>query len=147
MKQTIRAGSIIFTLLLGAPTLMHAQDNQTMILDRITSDEMLRSTVILVLVYFVSHFILTLIRLYLNHRLKVKMVEAGTHELAINQLLRANRNEKKAALKYFCLLSGVGAGFFLITVMQPALMAGLTTMIFCVALSSLGYFLLIKKMD
>ena len=57
--------------------------------------DMMHCTVIIILIFLISSFLLTLIKLFLDDRLKRVIIEKGVTESVIAQLLPANQKEKK----------------------------------------------------
>jgi hypothetical protein len=100
------------TILLLTAFGANAQDGYYPLSDKGTFEEMVRSLVILSLIYLVTSFILYMIKLFLDNRLKYKMVEVGTPQEIVNQLIATHKDARKASLKWFCTLCGIGAAHF-----------------------------------
>lgn len=139
----------IFTLilLLSATLAAHAQQNSYKPLaDRGTFEEMVRSVVILALVYLITSFILSMIKLFLDNRLKTKIVETGTSAEVVAQLMSVGRNDKKHGLKWFSILTAIAIGLGITGFYQPAGVYMLMIMTFSLAIGFLGYFFLIRRL-
>ena len=139
----------IFTLilLLSAAFAAHAQQNSyEPLADRGTFEEMVRSVVILALVYLITSFILSMIKLFLDNRLKTKIVETGTSAEVVAQLMPVGRNDKKHGLKWFSILTAIAIGLGITGFYQPAGVYMLMIMTFSLAIGFLGYFFLIRRL-
>ena len=135
-----------FIILLSATKVTYAQGNYYPLSDKGTFEEMMRSVVILLMVYLVTSFILSMIKLFLDNRLKTKIVEIGAPEEVVAQLIPTGRNEKKNGLKWFCVLTTVAIGLGITGFYQAAGIYALTIMTFSLAIGFLSYFLLIRHL-
>ena len=108
--------------------------------------EMMHSVVIIILVFLASSFVLTLIKLFLDDRLKRTIVEKGVAEGVIAQLLPANQKGKENSLKWFAILTAIAIGLTVISFYMPSGLYAATVMIFSIALGFLGYYFLLKKL-
>jgi hypothetical protein len=102
--------------------------------------------VIIILVFLASSFVLTLIKLFLDDRLKRTIVEKGVAEGVIAQLLPANQKGKENSLKWFAILTAIAIGLTVISFYMPSGLYAATVMIFSIALGFLGYYFLLKKL-
>lgn len=113
--------------------------------DRNITTELMRSTVIIIVMYIISAFILSLIRIFLNHRLKNKMLEKGVPGEVIAQML-PGKNEQTMAIKWFSVLIAIAVGFLIISFFPPGIHS-IIIMVFCVALGHLGFYLWAKRLN
>ncbi len=109
--------------------------------------ETMHSVVIIILVFLVSSFVLTLIKLFLEHQLKRNIVEKGVDENVIARLLPQNQKEQGNALKWFSLLTAIGIGLTVVSFYMPTAMYTAVVMTFSIALGFLGYFFLAKRLN
>lgn len=123
-----------------------AQERSYQISDKNTFEEFVRNIVILLMIYLVTSFILKLIRQFLDHRLKRKIVENGTPEGVVAQLLFSDKNERKDSLKWFCTLTAVTAGLGIIGFYHPSEIYALMVMALSLALGFLSYFFLVSRL-
>lgn len=88
----------------------------------------------------VLYFIITVIRLLLNYRLKIKMIEKGLDEELIRKLLGNGAAKGMPALKWFSLLAGLGLGVLIISFTLPLGIHSLAILFLSLSLSFLGYY-------
>jgi hypothetical protein len=113
--------------------------------DRGITMELLRSTVVTIVLFMISTFLLSLIRIILDHRLKNKMVEKGVPgEVIANMLPR--KKELTIAIKWFCVLIAISAGFLIISFFPPGIHS-IIIMTFCVALGFFGFYIWAKRLN
>ena len=134
---------LLFSAALGA----HAQSNTNLMSDRATFEEFVRDIVILLMIFMVTSFILTMIRLLLDNGLKKKIVEMGTPETIVSQLMATGKNEIRNSLKWFCALCGIAAGLGIIGCYHLTDIYALMVIAFCLAIGFLGHFLLASRLN
>jgi preprotein translocase subunit SecG len=134
---------LLFSAAFGA----HAQSNTGLMSDRATFEEFVRNIVILLMIFMVTSFILTMIRLILDNGLKKKMVEMGTPESVVSQLMATGKNEARNSLKWFCALCGIAAGLGIIGCYHLSDIYALMVIAFCLAVGFLGHFLLASRLN
>jgi preprotein translocase subunit SecG len=134
---------LLFSAAFGA----HAQSNTNLMSDRATFEEFVRDIVILLMIFMVTSFILTMIRLFLDNSLKKKIVEMGTPETIVSQLMATGKNEIRNSLKWFCALCGIAAGLGIIGFYQLTDIYALMVIAFCLAAGFLCHFLLISRLN
>ncbi|MCQ6960744.1 hypothetical protein [Mucilaginibacter aquariorum] len=137
----------ITLLLLPGALVAHAESNTSLMSDRATFEEFVRNIVILLMIFMVTSFILTMIRLFLDNGLKKKMVEMGTPETVVSQLMATGKNEVRNSLKWFCALCGIAAGLGIIGCYHLSDIYALMVIAFCLSISFLGHFLLASRLD
>lgn len=139
---------IYLTLLLFPATLAaNAQSSTNLMSDRATFEEFVRDIVILLMIFMGTSFILTMIRLFLDNGLKKKMVEMGTPETVVSQLMATGKNEVRNSLKWFCALCGIAAGLGIIGCYHLSDIYALMVIAFCLAIGFLGHFLLASRLN
>ncbi|GEP92002.1 hypothetical protein SAMN05660909_04168 [Chitinophaga terrae (ex Kim and Jung 2007)] len=139
MKRTISI--LTFSLLSCAAK---AQSNTYLMGDKEISSEFMRSIIIITILFIFSSFILSLIRLILDSRLKKQMIEKGVPpEVIINMLPR--KNELGTTIKWFCLLTAISVGLLIITLSLPLGIHSVVIMGFSVAGGLLAYYFWAKK--
>lgn len=141
MKKILTISTLLLTT-----SAAQAQSGYYPLSDKGTFEEMVRSVVILALIYLVTSFILCMIKLFLDNRLRVKMVEVGTSEDVVAQLVASNKDVKKASLKWFCTLCGIAAGLGAIGYFHLTDIYALMIMAFCLALGFLANFFLVGRL-
>lgn len=134
---------LLFSAAFGA----HAQSNTNLMNDRATFEEFVRDIVILLMIFLVTSFILTMIRLFLDNGLKKKIVEMGTPETVVSQLMATGKNEIRNSLKWFCALCGIAAGLGIIGCYHLTDIYALMIIAFCLAIGFLGHFLLASRLN
>jgi preprotein translocase subunit SecG len=134
---------LLFSAAFGA----HAQSNTNLMSDKGTFEEFVRDIGMLLALFMVTSFILTMIRLFLDNSLKKKIVEMSTPETIVSQLMAAGKNEIRNSLKWFCALCGIAAGLGIIGCYQLTDIYALMVIAFCLAIGFLGHFLLISRLN
>ena len=100
----------------------------------------------LIAVFLITTFILSLIKLYFDHRIKNRMIDKGVSENVVSQLLQPDKKDNSnIAIKWFIIFAGVGVGLTLINVFQPFGIHSLAIMSFCIAAGFLGYYYFTKR--
>ena len=101
---------------------------------------------ILIGMFLVTSFFLNIIRSFLDSKLKNRLIERGTTENVVSQLLQPLKKDNKLEpFKWFSILAGIGLGLSLINFTQPMGIHSLAIMSFCLAASFLGYYYFSKK--
>ena len=91
-------------------------------------------------------FILSIIKRILEYRIKNKIADKGVPESLAASILQKNMGESMHAnIKWFALLTGLGAGLIIVNYTLPLGIHSLAIMSLSIALSFLGYFLYLKK--
>ena len=93
-------------------------------------------------------FILTIMKRILDHRLKNKILERGITDSVALSILQTNPNENRNInIKWFAILTGLGAGLTIVDFTRPLGIHSLAIMTFCIAVSFLGYFYYLRKTE
>lgn len=137
---------LVSMLLVSSSIGAFAQSNSRMI-DKGTFEELVRDIVLLLMLYIVTNFILSMIRLFLNDRLKRKIVEHDTSEIIVAQLLINKKSERENSLKLFCALTAIGVGLGIIDCYNLSDIPALMITIFCLAVGFLVHFFLSSRLQ
>ena len=105
----------------------------------------LNALAILLAICIASSFVLTLVRLFLNDRLKKALIEKGASQQVIAQLLPSEKKERTLALKWCCLFSAAGLGLLAAYFFQPMGWHSVIILTFSLAVGFLAYYLLIRR--
>ncbi|HVY74324.1 MAG TPA: hypothetical protein VG890_05805 [Puia sp.] len=88
--------------------------------DRQLYFDILNITAILSGMYLVSSFLQQILRLHYNHRIKSRMLDRGTEENIVRELLRPDKKgSRKSSLQWFCMLLAIGIGLILVALTRP----------------------------
>ncbi len=141
MKKIIAVITILFFSVTA-----NAQDSAGHIPQGMTTEIFVRTFAILLLFSVGSFFVITIVRLILDHRLKTKIVARGVPENIVAQLLDTGKTQfQNNAFKWFVISCSLGAGLFLASFFQPLGLHSLIILIFSIAAGFLAYFLYLKK--
>jgi hypothetical protein len=103
---------------------------------------------IVIVIYLLSTFLLTVIRLFMDFRLKNKMIDKGASEYIVNQFLQPQKKDSRStAIKWAIIVAGIGIGFTLMLLVPPFGIHSVMIMSFCVSLSFLCYYYFMKKTE
>jgi Zn-dependent protease with chaperone function len=138
---------LTLTLLLSAALGAHAQSSTNAFTDSRTFEEFVRNVVILLMIYMVTSFILNMIKLFLNDRLKRKIVETGTSEAIVAQLLSTKKSDTEISLKWFFALAGIAVGLGIIGCFKMTDIYALAVIAFCVAFGFLAYYFMRRRLQ
>jgi FtsH-binding integral membrane protein len=136
MKKTLLALAILTSTVAA-----YAQGAPEPLIDRGLVFDMVNLCGIVLVIYLISAFILQLFRQNLDYRLKSKIVEKGTAENIISQLVQPDKKDpRNMILQWLCTLSGIGLGFILMMVTEPIGLHSLAIMAFCVVAGLGAYY-------
>jgi hypothetical protein len=91
-------------------------------------------------------FIVAIIRRVMDYRIKDKIVEKGVPEHVASSLIRSDPKENRNSnIKWFALLTGLGAALTLIRYTEPIGIHSLAIMAFCMAAAFLGYYFFLQR--
>ena len=98
------------------------------------------------LVLFASmYFVIFIIRMFLNYRLRKHLVEKGISADLIGQLLKTDKNDlKNEAIRWFCLLISAGFGLIIVSLF-PVGFVSIAILLISVAVGFLLYFFYLKN--
>lgn len=96
-------------------------------------------------IYLASAFIITLIKLILDHRLKHLMIEKGFSNDVIREILQSNnKNLRLEAIKWVVLFAGIGTGLFIAWFFKPFGLHTIAIMVLAVSVSFYIYYRLVN---
>ena len=107
-------------------------------------DVFIRTGIVILLFYVATSFLLTLIRMLLDYRLKSKMIHMGITGDEAEKILRKDVENKDHAFKWFLLLLSIGIGFAVISSF-PFGWLSVGMLAFSLSLGYAGYFIYLKK--
>jgi hypothetical protein len=125
----------------------HAQEQFNPLADKEITLEIMRSIVLLLGLYLISAFILTLFRLFLTDRLKRALLEKGVDETVITALLPKNKDEKSGTIKWFTILTAIAVGLTVSSFYQPMGMHSVIIMTASIALGFLAHYFIMKWLN
>ena len=118
-----------------------AQENFDPLKDRQLYFDVLNICAVLAVIYLISSFLLQMIRNHYNFRIKNRILDKGTEENIVRQLLQPEKKENKNyILQWFCLLAAIGAGLFLVNLIRPFGLHSLAIMAFSIAAGFGAYY-------
>jgi hypothetical protein len=98
--------------------------------------------------WLVITFFISLVRIILDHRLKLKMIEKEVSDKVAEQILQPTKIDTKSqAFKWFLILAGMGVGLGLVSVTTPFGIHSVAIIACCLSLSFLGYFSYMKRSE
>ncbi|HSZ31828.1 MAG TPA: hypothetical protein VK772_00880 [Puia sp.] len=91
--------------------------------------------------YIISSFIQRLFKQYYGYRIKNRMLDKGTEENIVKELLQPEKKDNKDyVLQWFCMLASIGAGIFLVSWIRPFGLHSLAILAFSIAAGFGAYF-------
>jgi FtsH-binding integral membrane protein len=140
MKKAFIAAAILMTSIIA-----NAQDNQEPLINRELIFDLIHICAVVLIIYLISSFILQLIRRNLDYRLKSRIIEKGTAENIVGQLVQPDKtNPVNTLLQWFCTLVGIAIGFTIMAFTGPFGLHSLAIMAFSVAAGLGTYYLFIR---
>jgi len=123
-----------------------AQDGQTkLIQEYYFTTEIFRTVSIIGTVVIFMIFVITLLKMFFDNRLKHKIVDKGIQESVAASLLQTTpKNHQQSTIKWACLLGGLGAGLFIVNYTQPLGIHSIGIMALSLSASFIIYYFLIK---
>lgn len=107
-------------------------------------DVFIRTIIVILIFYVAASFLLTLVSMLLNHRLKSKMIGMGMTGDEAEKLLKTGTENRDYAVKWFLLLLGAGTGFAVISGF-PFGWLSVGIIAFGLSLGFAGYYAYLKK--
>lgn len=139
MKKIISIATVITT-----PFFVNAQNINTPTIDK----EIFNVCATIFVVGLFMIFILVILKRIMDYRLKNKIVEKGIPENIASSILQTNpKEDRNINIKWFAILTGLGAGLNIIYYTLPLGIHSLAIMAFCIAASFLGYFFFLKQSE
>jgi len=137
-----------FSIVLLMPLVLSAQDNYHFSEGNSFSRQLFEIPATLLGAYIFVYFIISIVRLILDNRLKFKMIEKGVSDKVVEQILQPTRTDASGqALKWFLVLAGLGIGLGIVSATRPFGIHSIGIIAFFLALSFLGYFLYMKRSE
>ena len=122
-----------------------AQDQQTKLIQGYYMTEVFRTVSIIITIIIFMIFVITLLKMFFDNRLKHKIVEKGIQESVTASLLQTTpKNDQQSTIKWACLLGGLGAGLFIVNYTQPLGIHSIGIMALSLSASFIIYYFLIK---
>jgi hypothetical protein len=149
-KETMNRISLLAFILLTsfAANAQTVEEDSKTIIDREFMRELLTNCGVLLGLFLVTAFFLSMMRTYLDSRLKNRLIDKGASESVVTQLLQPMKNESKLEpLKWFSILAGIGLGLALIDAFKPLGIHSLAIMAFSLAAGFLCYYFLSKRTE
>lgn len=102
---------------------------------------------ILLVIYLLSNFILRIIRQSLDFKLRNKIIDKGTSEPIVAQILQPESNKEKRnyLLQWFFILAAIGLGFTIMNITEPFGLHSLAIMAFSIAAGFGGYYFFTRE--
>ena len=121
---------------------LQAQDNNfDPLKDRQLYFDILNICAVLAVMYVVSTFIMQVLRHHYNYRIKNRMLDKGTEENIVRQLLQPEKKENKNdTLQWFCMMAAIGAGLILVSLTRPFGLHSLAILAFSMAAGFGAYY-------
>jgi len=135
-----------FIILVSTTAVAHAQSNYDILNDGGFARDLAQILAIIAVIFMLTTFIISLIKLYLDHRIRNKVIDKGVDESVVSQLLQPEkRSAGDAAIKWFIIFAGIGVGLTLINMFRPFGIHSLAIMSFSIAAGFLGYYFFTKR--
>lgn len=102
---------------------------------------------VLLVIYLLSNFIVRIVRQSLDFKLRNKIIDKGTSEPVVAQILQPESNKEKRnyLLQWFFILAAIGLGFTIMTVTKPFGLHSLAIMAFSIAAGFGGYYFFTRE--
>jgi hypothetical protein len=92
-------------------------------------------------------FIVAILKMFMENRLKHKIVDKGVSDTIASSILQATpQNDKNLNIKWFAILAGIGAGLMIVNYTQPLGIHSIAIMSFSISASFLGYYFFTRKL-
>ena len=110
--------------------------------------DLLSATSVMLFFILTGVFILAIMKLVFEHRVKNKLLDKGAPEDLVSQMLQpVKKDSRDAIIKWFAILAGIGIGLFLVDYFQPLGIHSLAIMSLSLSASFLGYYLFTRPAD
>lgn len=127
----------------------NAQDNNNFepFKDRQFIFDSVNMCAVLLVIYLLSNFILRIIRQSLDFKLRNKIIDKGTSEPIVAQILQPESNKEKRnyLLQWFFVLAAIGLGFTIMNITKPFGLHSLAIMAFSIAAGFGGYYFFTRE--
>jgi hypothetical protein len=102
----------------------------------------------LIAIYLISSFILQAIKTAMTARIKSRILDKGTEENIVRELLRPEKKDnKKEILQWFFMLVAVGIGLLLVKIIMPFGLHSLAILALSIAAGFGGYYYFSRQTD
>jgi len=137
------------TLILSLAAAVQAQDNNfDPLKDRQLYFDILNICGILAVIYLISSFVTMILKQHYNYRIKNRMLDKGTEENIVRQLLQPEKKENKNnILQWFCMLAAIGVGITLVSLIRPFGLHSLAILAFSLAAGFGAYYYFTRQPD
>lgn len=143
MKKLIFLVAIVFI-----PALSNAQNPYKFTDGSSVTRGLIDIPAMILVLYLVIMLIINIIRTIMDHRLKSKMIDKGVSENIVMQFLQPrNQDVKNQSIKWFLILTGIGAGLTMINFSLPIGIHSIAIMSFSIAASFFGYYYFQKRSE
>lgn len=96
---------------------------------------------VLTAVYLIASLLMQLLKQHYSYRIKNRMLDKGTEENIVRQLLQPDtKKNKNVYLLWFCMLAGIGAGLTLVSLIRPFGLHSLAILAFSMAAGFGAYY-------
>jgi hypothetical protein len=103
---------------------------------------------LLLLISVIAGFIINVVRLFFDYRLKNKIIDKGVPEEIVAHVLRPSaKDTKKLSFKWFSVLASIGMGLIIINLSRPFGIHSIIIMTFSVAAGFLAYYYFETQLD
>mgnify|MGYP001547558220 FL=1 len=135
-------------IILGFVLVAQAQDNFDPLRDRQLYFDILNISAILTGMYLISSFILQIFRQHYGYRIKNRMLDKGTEENVVRQMLQPEKKENKNYIRqWFFTLAAIGIGLILVTVIRPYGLRSLAILALSLAAGFGAYYYFTKERE
>ena len=102
---------------------------------------------VLLVIYLISNFIVRILKQSLEFKLKNKIIDKGTSEPVVAQILQPESNKEKRTylLQWFFVLAAIGLGFTIMNITKPFGLHSLAIMAFSIAAGFGGYYFFTRE--
>ncbi|MBS1948177.1 MAG: hypothetical protein JST47_10455 [Bacteroidetes bacterium] len=116
--------------------------------DREFNFDLLHIAGTLIGIFLFTSFFLAIFRLFLDGRIKKRMIEKGVSENIVEQFLQPTKTDNKGvAIKWFLIMACTGIGLFIINATLPLGIHSVAIMALSISAGFLGYYLFIRKSE
>lgn len=143
MKKTF----VTVTTIIAALTASAQDNNFDPFKDRQFIFDSVNICAVLLVIYLLSNFILAIIKQSLEFKLKNRILDKGTGETIVSQLLQpeTDKGKRNYLLQWFFILVAVGLGFSIISLSGPFGLHSLAIMAFSIAAGFGGYYFFTRE--
>jgi hypothetical protein len=145
MKRLLTTASL---LCLAIAVQAQPQDVFDPLKDRQLYFDILNICGVLTAVYLIASLLMQLLKQHYSYRIKNRMLDKGTEENIVRQLLQPDTNKNKNVyLLWFCMLAGIGAGLTLVSLIRPFGLHSLAILAFSMAAGFGAYYYFTREKE